>query len=48
MTVIVECECGWSTRGDEDNVVEATQVHERQIHGTEITRDDVLAKARPA
>lgn len=48
MAVTVECECGWSSQGEESQVVEAMQVHERQIHGTEITRDDVLAKARPA
>jgi predicted small metal-binding protein len=45
--VVVECECGWATRGEEDLVIAATQVHARQIHGDEITKDQVLAKARP-
>jgi predicted small metal-binding protein len=44
--VVVECGCGWVTRGEEDRAVEAMQVHGRQIHGVEITRDQVLAKAR--
>jgi predicted small metal-binding protein len=48
MTVVVECACGWVTRGEEDRVVEAMQVHERQIHGLEITREEVLARAGPA
>lgn len=48
MPVLVECQCGWSARGEENQVVEAVQVHERQIHGIEITRDDVLARARQA
>ncbi len=45
--VVVVCECGWEIRGEEDRVVEAAQVHGRQIHGWEIRRDEVLAKARP-
>jgi predicted small metal-binding protein len=46
--VVVECGCGWVARGEENRVVEAMQVHQRQIHGLEITREQVLAKARPA
>jgi predicted small metal-binding protein len=45
MTIVVTCECGWTTRGDEDHVVEGMQVHGRQIHGRELTRGQVLAKA---
>ena len=45
MTIVVRCECGWTTRGNEDRVVEGMQVHGRQIHGRELTRDQVLAKA---
>ncbi len=48
MEVVVECDCGWMTRGEESHVVEATQVHTRQIHGSEITREQVLVKAKPA
>jgi predicted small metal-binding protein len=46
--VVVECECGWTSSGDENAVVEAMQVHQRQIHGREMTRDEVRGKTRPA
>lgn len=45
MTLVVQCECGWMSRGTEDHVVEAMQVHVRQIHRLELTRDQVLAKS---
>ena len=45
--MVATCGCGWSTRGREDRVVEAMQVHGRQIHGLEFTRDQVLARAIP-
>ena len=48
MDVMVACGCGWTTAGAEEHVVEAMQVHERQIHGVEMTRDQVLSRARPA
>ena len=44
MDVRVECECGWVTRGDENHVIEVMQVHTRQIHGREITREEVLVR----
>ena len=47
MTIVVKCECGWTNRGVEDQVIEAMQVHWRQIHGRELTRDQVLARAAP-
>jgi len=45
LPIVVRCECGWSTRGNEDRVVEGMQVHVRQIHGRELTRDQILARA---
>lgn len=46
MNVVVECECSWTTRGEENQVIEAMQVHTRLIHGREITREEVLAEAK--
>jgi hypothetical protein len=46
--LLVECECGWTRVGDENAVVEAMQVHQRQIHGREMTRDEVRRKTRLA
>lgn len=48
MDVRVTCRCGWTTTASEERVVEAMQVHTRQIHGVEMTRDQVLASARRA
>jgi predicted small metal-binding protein len=48
MDVVVTCGCGWTTTGPEEHVVEVTQVHERQIHGVEMTCDQVLSLAKPA
>jgi hypothetical protein len=47
VNMVVECECGWAARGEEDRVVEAMQVHTRLIHYVEITREEVLVKAEP-
>jgi predicted small metal-binding protein len=46
--LVVECACGWVTRGDEQRVIEAKQVHTRLLHGREITREEVLAEAKRA
>jgi predicted small metal-binding protein len=43
----VECECGWTCRGTEDEVVAACSKHARQEHNMELTREQVLAVARP-
>ena len=47
MNMRVECACGWVTRGEENHVIDAMQVHTRLIHGREITRHEVLTKAKP-
>lgn len=44
----VTCECGWSFRGPEDDLVAAIQGHGREVHGIEVTREEALAQARPA
>jgi predicted small metal-binding protein len=48
MQMAIECECGWSFQGPEDELVEATRQHARQAHGMDLTRDQVLAAAKPA
>ena len=48
MDVQVTCRCGWMTTGAEERVVEAMQVHTRQIHGVEMTGDQVLSVAMPS
>lgn len=44
----VRCACGWETKGDEDEVVAATQEHGRRLHNMEASREQVLALALPA
>lgn len=47
MELLVECDCGWTCRGDEDHVVAACTEHGREVHGMELTREQVLAVAQP-
>jgi len=41
----VTCMCGWRCRGTEDEIVAQVQQHGRETHGTEATRDEILALA---
>lgn len=45
---IVTCECGFSTRGSDDEVVTEVQKHGREVHNMEVTREQALAMAKPA
>ena len=37
--------CGWQCRGTEDEVVAQVLAHGREAHGTESTREEILAIA---
>lgn len=41
----VTCMCGWQCRGTDDEVVAQVQAHGRDAHGTESTREEILAIA---
>ena len=48
MTKQFICECGVVIRGkDDDDLVRQAQQHARDVHKMEITREQVLAMARP-
>lgn len=48
MEWFVECECGWTCRGGEDDIVAACTEHARDEHdGIELTREQVFAVAKP-
>ena len=47
MELEVSCDCGWSFRGPEDRVIEATREHARRVHELEISADQARAAARP-
>jgi predicted small metal-binding protein len=44
----VTCECGWSFRGPEDDLVAAVIAHGKEVHGLVVTREQALAQATPA
>jgi len=43
----ITCDCGWSFRGSEDEVVAATISHGRSVHQIELSREQARAAARP-
>ena len=43
----IVCDCGWTTRGTEDELVAAAQEHGRVAHDLIPTREQVLAVATP-
>ena len=48
MTKVIRCLCGYTARsGSEEELVAAVQHHVREVHGMEITADQILAMARP-
>lgn len=46
--MIVSCECGFVVRGSTDEVVAGIQRHARENHNMHPTREQVLARAKPA
>jgi predicted small metal-binding protein len=46
--LVVSCDCGFETRGSEAELVPAVQRHGREAHNMDVTREQVLAMARPA
>jgi predicted small metal-binding protein len=43
----VTCDCGWSSRGVEDEVVDATIAHGLTVHQIELSREQARSAARP-
>jgi predicted small metal-binding protein len=43
----VACACGLLMRGTEDELVPMVQKHARESHNMQVTREDVLSRARP-
>lgn len=44
----VTCDCGWTARGPEDELIPLIQQHARETHGLEVSREQALAQTRPA
>ena len=47
MELEITCDCGWSVRGPEDEVVAATIAHGQSVHQIELSREQARAGARP-
>jgi predicted small metal-binding protein len=43
----IVCDCGWTARGTEDELVAAARAHGREAHDMVPTREQVLAVATP-
>jgi predicted small metal-binding protein len=44
----VQCDCGKTIREDsDDQLVKTVQQHAKEVHGMELTREQVLGMARP-
>ena len=43
----IVCDCGWSARGTEEELIVAAQAHGRDAHDMVPTREQVLAVATP-
>jgi len=46
--LVVKCDCGFETSGSEQELVPAVQKHGREAHNMAVTREQVLAMAKPA
>jgi predicted small metal-binding protein len=46
---VITCDCGYVVRGDSDDAIVAdAQQHARDVHGMELSREQVLSMAHPA
>ena len=48
MAKSVNCDCGWSYTGEDDDLVTAVQQHGREVHDMNISAEQVMAMAKPA
>ena len=46
--LVVRCDCGFEARGTEQELVPVVQQHGADAHNMRVTREQVLAMARPA
>lgn len=46
--LVVRCDCGFEARGTEAKLIPIVQRHGREAHRMSVTREEVLAMARPA
>ena len=47
MEKLIECDCGWTCRGSNEHLIAECRVHARDVHGMELTPEQILAVAVP-
>jgi predicted small metal-binding protein len=45
--LLVKCDCGFEVRATEQELIPAVQKHGQEAHNMSVTREQVLAMARP-
>lgn len=43
----VSCECGWHATGTRDELIVAVGRHGREVHGLELSEEQVVAQLKP-
>lgn len=46
--LVVRCDCGFEARGTESKLIPLVRRHGLEAHNMKVTREQVLAMARPA
>jgi predicted small metal-binding protein len=46
--LVTRCDCGFEARGPADEMVSAMQKHAGDVHNMAASREEILARARPA
>jgi predicted small metal-binding protein len=44
---LIECDCGWTCRGTDEHLIAECTVHAREVHGMDLTPEQILAVAVP-
>ncbi len=43
----VTCECGWSAKGTQEELVPKIQQHGREVHNMDVTAEQAIAQLKP-
>jgi hypothetical protein len=42
---LIECDCGWTCRGTDEYLIAECTAHAREVHGMDLTPEQILAVA---
>jgi len=43
----VKCDCGWSAKGTQGELIPLIQAHGKEVHGMDVTPDQAIAQLKP-